>query len=322
MTQLSIAPMIDWSYSAFRVFMRILAPKALVYTEMQTTGAVMHNPHSALYYSPVEHPIALQLGGSDPTLLALCAQNAAQRGFNQVNLNLGCPSDKVQAGQFGACLMKSPKQVVDCISAMKDAVTIPVTAKTRIGVDEYDSYDYFSDFVAHLVNAGIDALIVHARKAWLHGLNPKQNRTIPPVNYDYVYRIKKEYPHLPVVINGSIDQLDEIKTHIQQVDGVMLGRLACNNPYKVAQIHHALHPKNPLLDRCELFARYCEFITASAPTSSISMLVKPIFNLAHGQPYAGLWKKQLMEVVQNKKVSALFGLVSVLSTMEEGIASA
>ena len=177
-SMLAIAPMIDWTYIHFRVLMRILAPQALLYTEMQTVGAIFNNPARALAHHAIEYPLALQLGGADKAALVKCAQIAEQQTFSEINLNLGCPSDRVQAGRFGACLMAEPKLVSECIQAMKTAVSIPITAKVRIGIDQQDSYDYFSSFVRQLVDAGCDKVIVHARKAWLHGLSPKQNRTI------------------------------------------------------------------------------------------------------------------------------------------------
>lgn len=305
--------MIDWTYTHFRVWMRLLAPQALLYTEMQTTGAIKNNPGRALFFSPIEHPIALQLGGSDAHALMQSALIAEQEGYDEVNLNLGCPSDKVQAGQFGACLMKEPKQVAACIRAMKQAATIPITAKTRIGIDHQDSYEFFKDFVFQLVDAGCDKLIIHARKAWLNGLNPKQNRTIPPVQYEYVYRIKEELRHIPVIINGNILNLDEIRAHLQQVDGVMLGRLACDNPYKIAQIHHALYPEIPLLKRSQLFELYTNYLVNEHEKGiPLSLLIKPVFNLAHGMQGASQWKQKLMLVLQSKNIDLLSELTDYL----------
>jgi tRNA-dihydrouridine synthase A len=304
LSPLAIAPMIDWTYSHFRVFMRILAPNALLYTEMQTSGAIQNNPGRSLYFNQMEHPLALQLGGSDPEALGCCAQLAEQEGYDEVNINLGCPSDKVKAGHFGACLMNEPAQVVACIQAMRKAVTIPVTAKVRIGIDHQDSYDFFSSFVHQLINAGSQKIIVHARKAWLNGLSPKQNRTIPPVNYDYVYRIKQEIPHIPVVINGNILHGKEISEHLSHVDGVMLGRLACDNPYQIAVIHDAMYPETQSLTRSQVFSRYWDYLFAEYHQGvPLSLLVKPIFNLAHSLPGAGLWKKNLMQLLQTKDFS-------------------
>ena len=312
--------MIDWTYVHFRVLMRLLAPNALLYTEMQTTGAITHNPIKSLAYHACEHPIAIQLGGSDSHALAECAQRAEQAGYDEINLNLGCPSDKVQAGRFGACLMREPDRVADCVQAMQKAVSIPVTAKTRIGLDNEESYAFFSTFVHRLVDAGCQKVIVHARKAWLNGLNPKQNRTIPPLHYDYAYAIKKELPHIPIILNGNITQLEDINHHLNQLDGVMLGRLACDNPYKIAQIHHALYPESALLTRSQIFSHYLQYLKLECnKKASLSLLLKPLFNLAHGLPGASQWKQKLMQVLQSKDVSLLDELISYLLEIEEGI---
>ncbi len=294
--------MIDWTYTHFRVLMRMLAPQALLYTDMQTSGAIVNNPARALNFHPMEQPLALQLGGADIKALVDCAQIAEQLGFAEVNLNLGCPSDRVQAGRFGACLMAEPDHVAECIKAMKQAVGIPVTAKTRIGIDTQDSYEFFAGFIHKLVDAGCDKVIVHARKAWLHGLNPKQNRTIPPLHYDYVYRIKQELPSIPVVINGGINELEDIQEHLKQVDGVMLGRLACQNPYAIAMIHHALYPDIPLPERSIILEKYIDYAQPMQEKGvPLSLLLKPIFGLAHGLPGARHWKNQLMDVQQTKR---------------------
>ena len=317
---LSIAPMIDWSYTHFRVLMRFLAPKALLYTEMQTTGAVLHNPSRALDYYALEQPLALQLGGSEPEALATCAKMAAEAGYAEVNINLGCPSDRVQAGRFGACLMLDPSRVAECISAMKEAVSLPITAKVRIGVDHHEGYDFFASFVHRLMAAGCDKLIVHARKAWLHGLSPKQNRTIPPLHYDYAYDIKTHYPKVPVILNGNINAWDDIQTHLQHVDGVMLGRLACQHPYAIADIHHSLYPTQPLLSRAVILENYiAHALSAHESGSPISLLLKPILNLAHGLSGARVWKAQLMDVQRTNNMEQLKNTASLMMAMELGL---
>ncbi len=309
---LSIAPMIDWTYTHFRVFMRMLAPQALLYTEMQTPGAIMHNPAHALNFHAMELPLALQIGGTDQIELVRSAQIAEQQGFTEINLNLGCPSDRVQAGRFGACLMAEPEHVARCIHALKRAVSIPVTAKTRIGIDHQDSYEFFSSFAHRLVDAGCDTLIVHARKAWLNGLSPKQNRTIPPLHYAYVYQIKKELPNVPIIINGNIQTLEEIETHLKHVDGVMLGRLACQNPYAVACIHHALYPDSPLLTRGALLVEYVNYLQTVADSEhiSISLLLKPILNMAYGMPNARLWKEQVLQIQRSRNIGSLLKTIN------------
>lgn len=303
---LAIAPMIDWTYVHFRVLMRLLAPHALLYTEMQTAGAIEHNPQRAFdSHFPLEHPLALQLGGADKDALVRCAQQAEAHGFAEINLNLGCPSDRVQAGRFGACLMAEPFHVAVCIHAMKQAVSIPVTAKIRIGIDEQDSYDYFASFARVLVQAGCDKLIVHARKAWLSGLSPKQNRTVPPLHYEYVYQFKEEYPDLPVVINGNIQTLDDTRQHLQLVDGVMLGRLACQNPYQIAIIHHALYPEVPLPSREDVLQQYIDYMfSLGEQKSGMAHLIKPILNLTHGLPGARAWREQLVMIQRSGDVRA------------------
>lgn len=314
---LSIAPMIDWTYTHFRVFMRLIAPQALLYTEMQTVGAIINNPARALGFDAMEHPLALQLGGSDLDGLVHCAKIAEERGFAEVNLNLGCPSDRVQAGRFGACLMAEPEQVAHCIRAMKDAVSIPVTAKTRIGIDTQDSYEFFSSFVNQLVQAGCDKVIVHARKAWLHGLNPKQNRTIPPVNYDYVYRIKESLQSLPVVINGNINGLEDVIEHMTRVDGVMLGRLACQNPYALAAINQYIHPESLLRSRHEILQDYFVYLSEQFKKgAALSLLLKPIFNFSHGLQGSKRWKDLLIQIQQSKIIEKLDLVVESLAEME------
>ncbi|KTD36281.1 tRNA-dihydrouridine synthase A [Legionella nautarum] len=315
---LAIAPMIDWTYTHFRVFMRLIAPNALLYTEMQTVGAIVNNPNRALSFQPIEHPLALQLGGADKEGLIRCAKTAEERGFTEINLNLGCPSDRVQAGRFGACLMAEPDVVVDCIAGIKKQVSIPVTAKTRIGIDHQDSYEFFSSFAHQLVDAGCDKLIVHARKAWLHGLNPKQNRTIPPVHYDYVYRIKQEISNIPIVINGNINSNEEIAAHMQYVDGVMLGRLACQNPYALNSIHHYFYPNTPVQSRSAILQQYIDYAQIQAEQGvGLSLLLKPIFNLAYGLAGARSWREWLVKVQQQKRIDRLDQVMSMLVEMEE-----
>ncbi|QBR84202.1 tRNA dihydrouridine(20/20a) synthase DusA [Legionella israelensis] len=315
---LSIAPMIDWSYSHFRRFMRILAPSSLIYTEMQTTGAIEHNPKRTLYFNPLEQPLALQLGGSDKGQLADCAVKAELQGYCEVNLNLGCPSDKVQAGRFGACLMSEPKLVADCIKAMKKSVNITVSAKTRIGIDHQDSYSFFRYFIEQLIEAGSDKIIVHARKAWLKGLSPKQNRSIPPINYDYVYRIKQEYPHIPIVINGNILNSEDIKAHLNKVDGVMLGRLACQNPFAIARIHDELTEKQKDLRRTDLIRTYFDYIQQEFEQGErLTLLLKPIFNFGHGLASASQWKKLLTDMIQQKQLRAKEAIKLLFKLEEE-----
>lgn len=303
---LSIAPMIDWTNTHFRVFMRLLLPRALLYTDMQTTGAVFNNPARALHFHPMEHPLALQVGGSCPQSLARVAVIAQETGFSEINLNLGCPSERVQSGRFGACLMSDSQLVAECIHAMKSAVSIPVSIKTRIGIDQHDSFEFFTDFIAACVAAGTDKMIVHARKAWLKGLNPKQNRTIPPINYEYVYRLKALYPSIPIVINGEINKAEMLDDHLSKLDGVMIGRLACQNPYLLTTFHRYFYPDVECPSRQDVFESYFGYLEKQwEGHRSTALLLKPLYALFHAHPCAKQWKASLMLVQRTRDLSQL-----------------
>ena len=241
MQRFSVAPMLDWTDRHCRYFHRLLSGQTLLYTEMITTGAILFGKGNYLAYSQQEQPVALQLGGSDPQTLAECAKRAEELGYNEVNLNAGCPSDRVQNGRFGACLMAEPELVADCVKAMKSAVSIPVTVKTRIGIDDSDSYEFLQRFIQIVSEqGGCDNFTLHARKAWLSGLSPKENREIPPLDYPRVYQVKQDFPHLTVSINGGIKTLNEAKAHLMHVDGVMMGREAYQNPGILAEVDREL----------------------------------------------------------------------------------
>ncbi|MEK0419052.1 MAG: putative tRNA-dihydrouridine synthase [Pseudomonadota bacterium] len=234
--RLSVAPMMDWTDRHCRFFHRLLTRQTLLYTEMVTTGALRHGDvQRHLRFNEQEHPVALQLGGSEPEDLAFAARLGEQWGYDEINLNCGCPSERVQRGAFGACLMNEPGTVADGVKAMKDAVGIPVTVKHRIGVDKIESYKFVRDFIGRVSEAGCDTFIVHARNAWLQGLSPKENREIPPLRYDMVYRLKKDFPHLTIAINGGITDNAQIESHLQEVDGVMLGREAYYRPWLMTE---------------------------------------------------------------------------------------
>lgn len=233
--RLSVAPMLDWTDRHCRMFHRQITRHTWLYTEMVTTGALLHGDVARhLDFNQEEHPVALQLGGSEPADLAKSAKLGEQWGYDEVNLNCGCPSERVQKGAFGACLMAEPQLVADCVKAMRDAVSIDVTVKHRIGIDQVESYDFVRDFVGTIAQAGCATFIVHARNAILKGLSPKENREIPPLKPEYAYRLKKDFPQLEIIINGGIKTLDEIDAHLQHVDGVMIGREAYHNPYLMA----------------------------------------------------------------------------------------
>jgi tRNA-dihydrouridine synthase A len=233
----SIAPMMEWTDRHCRFFHRLMTRRALIYTEMVTTGAVLHgNRAELLGFDPFEHPLALQLGGADPRALAQCAHIAQELGFDEVNLNVGCPSDRVQEGRFGACLMAEPDHVGECVAAMKAQVRIPVTVKCRIGIDAQDPEEALERFACAVERAGVDALVVHARKAWLKGLSPRQNRDVPPLDHGRVHRLKAAHPALPVVLNGGLASLEQAAVHLARVDGVMMGRAAYQEPWRLIEV--------------------------------------------------------------------------------------
>jgi tRNA-dihydrouridine synthase A len=259
----SVAPMMDWTDRHCRAFHRVLTRHALLYTEMVTSAAVLHGDRQRLIgFHPDEQPVALQLGGSDPAALSECARIGEDFGYREINLNVGCPSDRVQDGRFGACLMAEPRLVAECIAAMKQAVRIPVTVKCRIGIDDQDPEIALDAMARAVAAAGADVLIVHARKAWLKGLSPKENRDIPPLDYGRVYRLKAAMPNLPIVINGGIGSLDEAKRHLQQVDGVMLGRAAYQEPWRLLAVDREVFgadaPHATMNDALREFLAYVE----------------------------------------------------------------
>ncbi|MFC0676796.1 tRNA dihydrouridine(20/20a) synthase DusA [Lysobacter korlensis] len=262
---LSVAPMMDWTDTHCRVFHRILAPNARLYTEMVHANAVIHGHRDRLLaMDPVEHPVALQLGGSEPALLAQAARIGAEHGFDEINLNCGCPSDRVQAGRFGACLMREPALVADSVAAMVAACDVPVTVKCRLGVDEDNEYERFAAFVDTVAQAGCRMFVVHARNAWLKGLSPKENREVPPLKYDWAYRLKRERPDLQIAVNGGIAEFDAAGRHLQHVDGVMLGRAAYHDPYLLHRLDAAWFPvtSGPVRTRAELLRAMRPYVEA------------------------------------------------------------
>jgi tRNA-dihydrouridine synthase A len=294
---LSVAPMMDWTDRHCRYFHRLLAPSALLYTEMVTTGAIIHGDADRfLAYNPEEQPLALQLGGSEPGDLAACARMAEQHGFSEINLNVGCPSDRVQHGRFGACLMLEPELVRDCMSAMLDAVAIPVTIKTRLGVDDHDSYQYMADFVGRVAESGCSVFIMHARKALLAGLSPKQNRDVPPLRYDWVYRLKQESPGLQIVINGGIDSVAAVKNHLEHVDGVMLGRAAYHTPWLLAECQQQLFDNKTIKKPEDIIEAMNLYIERQAGEGvAVKHISRHLLGLFQGLPGAKAWRRYLSE---------------------------
>jgi tRNA-dihydrouridine synthase A len=293
---ISIAPMMDWTDRHCRFFLRLLTPHALLYTEMVTAQAIMHGDCDRLLgFDPAERPLALQVGGSDPAMLASAAARGAARGYDEINLNVGCPSDRVQSGRFGACLMAEPALVRDCVAAMRDAVGVPVTVKSRIGIDAHDDYGFLRDFVGTVADSGCSTFIVHARKALLEGLSPKQNREVPPLRYEHVYRLKEDFPALRIVLNGGVRDLASVRAHLARVDGVMIGREAYHNPYFLAELERELHGIVPP-SREAVMARFADYAEARlAEGVRLSAMTRHVLGLYLGQPGARRWRRQLAE---------------------------
>ncbi|HUB90998.1 MAG TPA: tRNA dihydrouridine(20/20a) synthase DusA [Dyella sp.] len=293
---LSVAPMMDWTDRHCRYFHRLLSPHARLYTEMVTSAALVRGKQLRLLeHSQQEHPVALQLGGSDPQELAEAARHGAEAGYDEINLNVGCPSDRVQSGRFGACLMREPVLVSDCVKAMRDAVSVPVTVKCRIGVDDQDEYADLQHFTETMLEAGVEVLVVHARKAWLKGLSPKENREIPPLDYQRVYRLKREFPQLVVVINGGITTVDAVREHLLHVDGVMLGRAAYHDPYVLARVEQALHGV-PLPSRESVLQHMRPYVEAElARGTALKHIGRHLLGLYQGEPGARGFRRILSE---------------------------
>ena len=296
--RLSVAPMMDWTDRHCRYFLRLLNPCALLYTEMLTSAALVRgDAQRLLAFDAAEHPVAAQLGGSDPAELARAARLAADAGYDEVNLNCGCPSDRVQSWRFGACLMAEPATVAAAISAMRDAVDVPVTVKCRIGIDELDTWAHFLDFIDTVAATGCDTFIVHARKAWLHGLSPKQNREVPPLDYDRVVRLKQERPALTVVLNGGLKTGEAVTDALAQVDGVMLGRAAYHDPWLLHELMRPVFDVAPTLTtRAEVVHAYLPYmereLRAGTPLHSMT---RHMLGMFQGQPGARAWRRHLSE---------------------------
>ena len=290
--------MLDWTDRYCRYFLRQISRHVVLYTEMITTGALLHRePARFLDFDVDEHPLALQLGGSDPAELAACARLGEQWNYDEINLNVGCPSDRVQSGRFGACLMAEPGLVADCVAAMSEAVQLPVTVKHRIGIDDRDNYDQLAHFVETVSAAGCNTFIVHARKAWLQGLSPKQNREIPPLKYEVVHRLKQDFRSHEFILNGGIKTMAEIEHQLDHVDGVMIGREAYQNPWLLADADRRLFgTHSPPPDRYETVARMQAFITQqSAMGVPLHRITRHMLGLYQGQPGARAWRRYLSE---------------------------
>lgn len=291
--RLSVAPMIDWTTTDYRYFARLFNPHVYLYTEMISTGALLHgNRARHLRFDTLEHPLVLQLGGADTSEMTQCAQFAQQHGYDEVNINVGCPSDRVQHNKIGACLMAEPQTVADLVKHMQAAVDIPVTVKHRIGIDDFDSYEFMVDFVEKVAAAGCTRFIVHARTAWLQGLSPKQNREIPPLRYNDVYRLKQDFPTLDIEINGGIETVADIKTHLQHVDGVMIGRAFYHNPYLLAEANSLWGA--PITKRSDILAQLYPYLEKQiAKGEALPTMTRHYLGLFQGLTGARKWRQAL-----------------------------
>ncbi|PSU25423.1 tRNA dihydrouridine(20/20a) synthase DusA [Photobacterium aquimaris] len=297
-SRFSVAPMLDWTDRHCRYFHRLMSKEALLYTEMVTTGAIIHGKGDFLAYNEEEHPLALQLGGSNPVDLAQCAKLAAERGYDEINLNVGCPSDRVQNGMFGACLMGEADLVAQCVAAMREVVDIPVTVKTRIGIDDQDSYEFLTHFIQTVSEkGGCDNFTIHARKAWLKGLSPKENREIPELDYPRVYQLKQDFPQLTMAINGGIKTFEEMEQHLQHLDGVMVGREAYQSPYLMAEVDQRLFGSDrPVMKRREVVEAMYPYIERQLANGSyLGHITRHMLGLFQSMPGARQWRRYISE---------------------------
>lgn len=296
--RLSVAPMLDWTNRDFRYFLRLISKHCLLYTEMVTTGALIHGDRDRfLGHDISEYLLALQLGGSNPQDLAKCARYGQDAGYSEINLNVGCPSDRVQSGSFGACLMAEPELVAECVAAMRAEVDIPVTVKTRLGIDKQDSYEFLTDFIGKVSSAGCDVFILHARKAWLQGLSPKENRDVPPLDYQRVYQLKQDFPELHIDINGGINTLADAQAHLKQVDGVMMGRAIYHDPYLLAEADSQLFADNHSVpSRHQVIEQMLPYIEQRMSEGRpIKSITRHLLGLFQGQAGAKAWRRHLSE---------------------------
>jgi tRNA-dihydrouridine synthase A len=294
--EISVAPMMDWTNRHCRYFHRLLSPNALLYTEMVTTGALIHGDAPRfLRFDESEHPVALQLGGSDPKDLAVAAKMGASEGYDEINLNCGCPSDRVQNGRFGACLMKEPAHVADCIEAMIDAVDIPVTVKCRIGIDEQDDFAFLDEFVDKIADKWCKTFVIHARKAWLSGLSPKQNREVPPLNYERAHEIKAKYPHLRIILNGGLQTVESVQEHMKGLDGAMIGREAYSNPYILTAFEEHIFDNHAIISREDAALAMMNYAKAQKEAFDVPVksITRHILGLYAHQKGAKAWKRAL-----------------------------
>lgn len=310
--------MMDWTDTHCRYFMRLLSPGARLYTEMVTAAAIVHGDSDRfLRFNDEEHPVALQLGGSRPDWMAQATAKAAGYGYDEININVGCPSDRVQSGQFGACLMASPDLVAECVVAMRKETDIPVTVKSRIGIDDRDSYDFLKAFIEPVAAAGCQRFIVHARIAILEGLSPKENRTIPPLDYERVYRLKRDYPELEIIINGGLASLKQVDTVLERVDGAMIGRQAYHQPYFLAELEHHINATWVMPSREEIVEKMVPYIDRQvAGGTSLNSITRHMLGLFAGQPGARAWRRYISEHAHRDGAGSEV-LINALNAMPE-----
>ncbi len=307
LSRISVAPMLDWTDRHCRYFHRLISPNTLLYTEMVTTGALIYGDRERyLQYNKEEHPIALQLGGSDPSHLAECSKMAEDHGYDEINLNCGCPSDRVQKGQFGAILMETPTLVAKCIESMQSATTLPITVKCRIGIDEQDSFKFLDNFVSTVKQAGCTQFIIHARKAWLKGLSPKENRSVPPINYPRAAEIKAKYPELNIAINGEMKTLSQIEEHLHTFNSVMIGREAYQNPYMLREIEREIFakPEGQLLSREQIARAIIPYIEEQVSLGArINTVTRHMMGLFKAQKGGKKWRQALSTLPHEEDAS-------------------
>lgn len=313
---ISIAPMLDWTDRHYRYFMRQITKHTTLYTEMVVADAIIYgNRDNLLGFDEAEHPLVLQLGGSDPEKLSTAAKVAVNYGYREINLNVGCPSERVQSGSFGACLMREPELVADCIKAMQDSVSVPVTIKHRIGLDYDYNYDYLTEFIEQISHTGCNKFIVHARNAVLKGLSPKENREIPPLRYDYIYQLKEDFPKLEIIINGGITNLNQIDQHLQKVDGVMIGREAYYNPYLFIDFDNRYHGQNnQAINRKEIATAMIPYLEAHlGKGGKLHHITRHMIGLYHGCAKAKLWRQTLTtKVIQSNNMEDYLKLIGFM----------
>jgi tRNA-dihydrouridine synthase A len=295
--RLSVAPMLDWTDRHCRYFYRVMSKNIVLYTEMVTTGAILYGKGDYLSFNKEEHPLVLQLGGSDPIALAECAKIAEQQGYDEININVGCPSDRVQNGRFGACLMAEPNVVAECVQKMQAAVAIPITVKSRIGIDDLDSYQFLHTFIDKVSQAGCEHFIVHARKAWLSGLSPKQNREVPPLDYERVYQLKRDFNHVHLSINGGVKSYNDVNQHLKQVDGVMIGREIYQTPYMLTDADQLIwQSQGSSLSRAQVIEQMACYIDQHvAQGGRVWHVVRHMLGLCNGLPGARKFRRYLSE---------------------------